>query len=143
MVRTRGFRTRHRSSDRRGGAAARASSAPVTDRRLFPRINRKIRVRYQVRGEGPLPIGGEGETANVSRGGIGLHLDEPLRPGTMVDLELRFPFSPIPFQARGQVIWCDSTGDADGRFPAGVRFVEITSDGGDLVARVFRNHLGL
>jgi c-di-GMP-binding flagellar brake protein YcgR len=120
-----------------------AAVAAAADRRRYPRINRKIRLRYEVKGEGPLPIAGEGETVNLSRGGIGILLDEQVRPGTILDVELRFPFSPIPFAAKGQVVWVDESPEADGRYPAGLRFTEVTMDGGDLVARVFRNHLGL
>lgn len=120
-----------------------SGGAATADRRLYPRINRRIRFRYEVKGEGPLPIAGEGETKNLSRSGIGILLDEPVRPGTILDVELRFPFSPIPFAAKGQVVWVDEEPEADGRYPAGLRFTEVTMDGGDLVARVFRNHLGL
>lgn len=120
-----------------------ASPEGGRERRRFPRINRKIQVKYRVTGSGPLPVSGEGETRNVSRGGVRIHLDERLPIGTVLELEMRFPFSPVPFAAKGLVVWVDDHTDAEGRFPAGVRFTEVTMDGGDMVARVFRNHLGI
>ncbi len=60
------------------------------------------------------------ETLNISLGGLGLRIPEPIGDDEVVQLRLRLPGCVLPMQARGEVAWADPEGNC------GVKFVGMS-----------------
>ena len=88
------------------------------------RAHRRVEVRYGP--AGPQHIGYSG---NVSRTGIMIRTIRVFPPGTVLNLELKFPDS--TFQLRGEVVWArDGSVQllSTGRVGMGVTFQETPAD---------------
>jgi hypothetical protein len=59
------------------------------------------------------------ELINLSQGGIGVHMEEPLRSNEAIAVSFRLPGTRTTVKARGEIAWMDEKGRA------GIRFVEI------------------
>lgn len=99
----------------------------LAERREHPRVAKRIRVRWQrvddERGDakrvGPVEAG---VTNDVSRGGLGFPIPEPLPVGTLLALELEREFGGPPLSALARVARC--VADGAGHF-VGVEFTWI------------------
>lgn len=58
------------------------------------------------------------EAFNVSLGGVGLRVRDPLEEDEIVHLRFWLPQCPTPIQARGEIAWSDRQGNAGIRFTA-------------------------
>ena len=58
------------------------------------------------------------EAFNVSLGGLGLRVRDPLEEDEIVHLRFWLPQCPTPVQARGEIAWSDRQGNAGIRFTA-------------------------
>ncbi len=65
---------------------------------------------------------GAGVTADVSRGGLSLHLGRYLRPGRFVLLRVNEPTAAEPLEVKGEIAWCRPEGPA-GAFRTGIRVI--------------------
>jgi hypothetical protein len=99
----------------------------VAERREHPRVAKRIRVRWQrvdsqggeAKRVGPVEAT---RTLDVSRGGIGFPVPEPLPVGTLLALELERDFGGPPLSALARVARCAAEGEG---FVAGVEFTWI------------------
>ena len=104
---------------------------PKEERRKFPRLKTELFVRYKI--INPPDEGLEGRTRNIGGGGICLVTREKIKPGTMLAMEIKFPYAVNPVLIKGRTVW---TGESSlGLSPAGhvqydngVEFLEITEE---------------
>jgi c-di-GMP-binding flagellar brake protein YcgR len=109
-----------------------ATEAPagIGERRQNLRFNAVINGEFQIRGS---DIRGLLVTDNFSKGGFKAVTNRKVISAAMLDCELTFPETIMPFFATGKVVWTreDSRGQ-EPRYSAGVELDEI-----DLVERQF------
>jgi len=104
---------------------------PVGTSRRDARFAVELPVRCRVRGHPDSNRVVEGQTANLSLGGLLLLvLSEMLERGTVVSLELLLPEGPLA--ADGAVIWQDPQPKDDGSIAHGIRLLRFADDA-DLV----------
>ena len=111
--------------------------ATKTERRRQPRIE----VRWPVAvlaDHGTI----EGETRNISVGGIAIFCDEPLRLNESYRISISPPAHPA-VGVTGKVVWSDLYGIEDGETTVGmgVCFVEISEGDTDFLREVVSAHL--
>jgi hypothetical protein len=59
------------------------------------------------------------ELINLSQGGIGVHMEEPVRSNQAIGVSFRLPGTRTTVKARGEIAWMDERGRA------GIRFTDI------------------
>ena len=102
----------------------------MDERRRFVRLPVKLNTAIQVVGaENPLLS----LTKDTSGGGIAFFTRDLVAPGTVVQLQLKFPERPKAIVCKAQVIWSgpllrEHTSKNDAGFEAGVRFLEIAPE---------------
>ena len=89
------------------------------DARLFPRVNLRTPVRFQVRGE---PKFNHSVCDNISAGGVGFLCDTFLAPATPMMLEINV-LSRI-LRPIGRVVWSQPLAHSD-RNRSGVEFLQL------------------
>ena len=100
------------------------------ERRRFVRFTTWLDLTYAVVGAvEAMPA----MTRNVSAGGIGFFTKSRLTPGTILNLELKFPNKPQPVKFTGEVAWSGplllfGQDDAPRAFETGVRILKIAPD---------------
>ena len=92
------------------------------ERRKYIRFNAAIDGEFQVR---DTEIHGMLMTDDFSRGGFKAQLNTRIPKDSIVDFEMNFPQSIVPFFASGRVVWIDTVGQDYAKFKAGVQLVEI------------------
>ncbi len=100
-----------------------------TERRKFPRIEKEIIVRYKILSTPEKQL--DGETKNISAGGVCLVTRERMEPETVVAMEIRFPQMNKPIVTTSRVIWCSESklGPSPAghtRFDNGIEFTQIS-----------------
>jgi len=94
------------------------------DRQLSKRAHRRVEVRY-----GPDQPQFIGYSGNVSRGGIMVRAVRVFAPGTVLNLELKFPDG--TFRVRGEVVWARQGPIqflSTGRVGMGITFVQPSAE---------------
>lgn len=99
------------------------------ERRRFSRITSELFVRYKVLSIQKQQL--DGKTRNISEGGICLVTREPVSPGALLAMDIKFPHSDKPVLAVGRAVWCTNSGLGPSpaghqRFDNGIEFVEIS-----------------
>jgi hypothetical protein len=56
------------------------------------------------------------ETFNISQGGIGIHVSEPITQDDLLHLRCCLPGTLVPIQAHGEIAWADREGNCGIRF---------------------------
>ena len=74
------------------------------ERRFGPRVEENFVVSYRVYGD--VKTLDTSHTKNIGEGGMFLTTNRTFDHGTMLALELRLPFAPIPIRLLGKVIEC-------------------------------------
>ena len=85
------------------------------ERREHSRFEEDLEVEYRVEKK-PRPY--KGRTANISKGGMKLLMDEKLSIGTVLDLKIYIPKKKGTVEVGAQVVW---TKDVDEKDPSGKR----------------------
>ena len=93
-----------------------------TERREQARFAAKLKVNYR-HGDTYL----YSRTSNVSELGIFLLSDEPLPPGSVLELEFNAPESRHPICVTGQVRWVEE-GGLQTESGMGIQFIDLTPD---------------
>ena len=108
-----------------------------TERRQFIRITTWLDMTYSMVGsQEPLA----GLTRNVSAGGIGFFTKTRLVPGTVMNLELKFPKRTEPLRFTGEVTWSGplllfGQDDAPHAYETGVRILKISPEDQEFLTR--------
>jgi hypothetical protein len=63
----------------------------ANDRRTKSRFQIRRELRYKVLGKGKALQSGVGSTVDIGSGGVAFHADQPLAPGTSVELSISWP----------------------------------------------------
>lgn len=96
------------------------------ERRKHRRFKTNFDAEYNVEKK---PHFKNGQSADISEGGIGLLLDEKLSKGLILRLKLAVPGAKKMVEAQGEVVWTNDVDDKDpsGRrfFRTGIKFVAI------------------
>jgi c-di-GMP-binding flagellar brake protein YcgR len=95
------------------------------ERRRNPRFSVNLPTEYwQTHGLKSRPS----RTINISKGGLQLHLSEPLEIGQTMRLALFTDFGPDlnPIEALVQVVWKDKPLGKDGHYQIGVKIIDIS-----------------
>lgn len=119
-----------------------ASSQPETPmqrRRRHPRLPVTLRARCLVRNDMDTAHELEGQTGNVSLGGLLLLVPEKLACGTMLQLVLKLPERPVA--ARGKVMWQGSHSAEGDQFAHGIQLLGFGEDDGFFHYRRFLGDL--
>ena len=101
-----------------------------SERRQFVRVESSMPVMYWLSPTGDVAPR-RSLTKNISGGGVCLYLEEPLLPGTRLQVHMRLPEDGRSFPFTAEVAWCDAP-KADGAggpsVMAGLRFIEIAPE---------------
>lgn len=73
------------------------------ERRRFPRIKVELLVRYKVLDNLEKQI--QAQTKDISEGGVCLVTREQFKPGTVLALEIKFPYLTQVILVKGRVVW--------------------------------------
>ena len=87
----------------------------MSDRRLFQRFLVKLPLKYLAQDN---EKENSGNTHDISAQGIGLVVEEEIRPETPLDMRLEIPDKGAPLEIRGKVSWVSKT--EAGKFRVGV-----------------------
>ena len=93
----------------------------VTEKRRSDRKRMQFRVEYWKANESGRKIRAEG--VNISLGGVGLKLREPVKDGDALCMKIKKGLLQKPIEARGRIVWQDAL-DSFGKVTAGVKFAE-------------------
>ena len=99
----------------------------MEERRKFVRLDTRLPVSYQVM-RGPASKGSL--SSDISGGGVCLFLSEPLKPGTILSVEVTLPEQARRIAFTGEVIWCEQyevigKTQRERSVEAGVKFIQI------------------
>ncbi len=93
------------------------------DRRIFPRVEGKVAVRY---GEGDSEREHWTMTKDISGGGMRIRLSKRLIAGTILDLEIARKRSNTTSRCRGEIVWVSQCEEKEECcFEAGIRFIGL------------------
>ncbi len=92
------------------------------ERRKYMRFDAAIDGEFQIRDS---EIRGILMTDDFSRGGFGARVNTRIPKDSIVDFEMNFPQSIVPFFAVGRVVWINNAGPDDSKYKAGIQLVEI------------------
>ena len=100
------------------------------ERRTFIRFTSWLDMSYAVVGSSETLTS---MTRNVSGAGIGFFTKNRLVPGTVLNLEVKFPQRPQPVRLTGEVMWSGplllfGQDDAPHAYETGVRILQISPD---------------
>ena len=76
----------------------------MEERRQFVRLDTRLAVTYRVM---PASKPRAATTRDISGGGVCVFLDEPLKVGTAVQIEVAVPDRAQPIAFTGEVVWCE------------------------------------
>jgi len=93
----------------------------MEERRKFMRFSVPVDVRYAAPGKG---IEGSSMSRDVSREGIGFHVNKQMAREIKVELEINIPGESAPIIARGKVAWVKRLSEM-GDFGIGVKVVKM------------------
>ena len=96
------------------------------DRRRFPRVNAMVEYKIVDKDSNKKA----GNTKNISAGGIAFFAHDNIKENSVLSLFISLPDT-TDFQAKAQVVWCDSVGvswDSEIRYECGVKFIEIDKE---------------
>lgn len=91
------------------------------EKRKFKRFDAFMSVRFKV--AEPLKITGISLSKDLSREGMKITSTEPIKEGTMLDMEIDIPDDPKPVFSTGEVIWSKRLEGDDPSYEQGIRFV--------------------
>ena len=99
----------------------------MDERRQFVRLDTRLAVTYRVLPKAPTV---SATTKDISGGGLCVLLDEPLKIGTAVQIEIALPDRKRPIAFTGEVVWCEQyrvigKSQQYQSVMAGVKFVKI------------------
>ena len=99
----------------------------MIERRRFVRLHSKLSTTYKVIDKSQPDIS---HTKNVGGGGIRFATEQKFHPGTLLDIEIKFPDRISPMRFTGQVVWSDAIRNGHsaknpGEFDTGITFAEI------------------
>jgi len=107
----------------------------MEERRHFVRLDTRLEINYSV-----LPSGGSqhSSTKNISKGGICLFAEQPMVPGTRLQVAMILPGREQPVNFTADVVWCEqyeviSKTERRRSVELGVQFVEISPQDQDAV----------
>ena len=109
----------------------------MQERRQFIRLPVRLNTRYTIvtTGERAGSL-----TKDTSGDGIGLFTEALINPGTVLNIEVKFPDRQQPVTFTGQVIWSgklihDNPSKTTHKFEAGLRFLKISPEDQQYVLR--------
>ena len=91
------------------------------EKRKFKRFDAYMSVRYK--SEQPKKVVGISLSKDLSREGIKIASNEPIREGTLVDLEIDIPDDPKPVFTTGEIIWSRKVEGEEKNFEHGIKFL--------------------
>ena len=100
----------------------------MEERRKFVRLDTRLPVSYQVmRG----PVQQASLSSDIGGGGVCLFLSEPLKPGTVLKVDVTLPDQSKRITFTGEVMWCEEyevigKAQRERSVEAGVQFVQIS-----------------
>ena len=93
------------------------------EHRRFARLDTKLPVTYRVL---PATTFRGTKTKNISGGGICMLVNEPLSPGTTLEVMVKLPSRGDLVMFTGEIVWCRPNTTQPARsIEAGIRFVSI------------------
>jgi c-di-GMP-binding flagellar brake protein YcgR len=96
----------------------------MEERRKFIRLDTSVKIRYKVL----MPIDNQNNTnsRDLSTGGVKIEVKEPIKPNTVLWLEIDLPSEADPLQAKGEVVWQEKISNAENsRYEMGIKFLEM------------------
>ena len=100
------------------------------ERRKFPRLTAAYMIQYRLLDKtSGFDIT---STRNISRGGVTITTSSKLVPGDVLNLTLKFPFTPAPIGIQAQVVSCHDTANKS-VWEASVKFIDLPGDYADKI----------
>jgi len=99
----------------------------MEERRQFVRLDTRLSVEYRVI---PSAAPKQSVTKDIGGGGICMFVEDPLKPGTHVQVSITLPDRQQPISFTGEVIWCEQyeiigKTQRQRSVEAGVKFIQI------------------
>ena len=99
----------------------------MEERRKFVRLDTTLPIVYQVL---PSTIPKKSVTRDIAGGGICLFVNEPLKPGTRLHVDIQLPGREHPVSFQGEVVWSEEyevigKTQRERAVEAGVKFLQI------------------
>ena len=109
----------------------------MEERRRYVRLDTRLKIHYRILQVSPTPT--STETLDISGGGIRIFLNEPLKVGTLLELEIFLPNDAKPIRCQGKLVWVEEFSIYQGakeerkELEGGVEFTHITPEGQDSI----------
>jgi len=97
---------------------------PTDERRHWPRLRAYTPIKYRFMKESRFDCG---ITCDISEGGVGLLLDEPIPCGICLYFQIKLHNCPQPAYGIARVAWTAKDNFSE-KYRAGLEFIEISSD---------------
>ena len=96
----------------------------MEERRKFVRLDTTVKIRYKVLQ--PTNSNNDSNSRDISTGGVKIEVKEPIKPNTVLWLEINLPSEAGPLQAKGEVIWQEKISAAENSgYEMGIKFLEM------------------
>lgn len=77
----------------------------MEERRRYVRLDTRLKINYRILQQPPLVT--TSETVDIGGGGIRIFLTEPLKTGTLLELEIFLPEERDPIRCQGKLVWVE------------------------------------
>jgi c-di-GMP-binding flagellar brake protein YcgR len=95
----------------------------MEERRKFVRLDTSVKIRYKVLQP---TDNNDTNSRDLSAGGVKIEVKEPIRPNTVLWLEINLPSEADPLQAKGEVVWQEKISPAENSgYEMGIKFLEM------------------
>ncbi|MDD5756550.1 MAG: PilZ domain-containing protein [bacterium] len=96
----------------------------MEERRKFVRLDTSVKIRYKVLQ--PTDNKNDSNTQNLSAGGVKIEVKEPVKPNTVLWMEIALPNEANPLQAKGEVVWQEKISTSENsHYEMGIKFLEM------------------
>ena len=109
----------------------------MEERRRYIRLDTRLKINYRILQQSPQST--PTETLDISGGGIRISLNEPLKVGTLLELEILFPSEKKSVCCQGRLVWVEEfsiyqgTKEERRELEGGVEFTTISPEDQDRI----------
>lgn len=111
----------------------------MEERRRYIRLDTHLKINYRILQQSPAPT--PTETLDIGGGGIRLFLNEPLKVGTLLELEIFFPGESKAVHCQGKLVWVEEfsiyqgTKEERKELEGGIEFTNISPEEQDRIIK--------
>jgi c-di-GMP-binding flagellar brake protein YcgR len=96
----------------------------MEERRKFVRLDTSVKVRYKVLVN--TEDHNDTNSRNLSASGVKIEVKDPVKPNSVLWMEIALPNEADPLQAKGEVVWQEKISTSENiRYEMGIKFLEM------------------